>query len=623
MSLLRLEGIGKEIQGQTLFEGLDLTLQAGDRLGLIGVNGCGKSTLLKVMAGQVEPDSGKIWLADGCSLGFLEQQPQAEGSCTVRQAVYQAQGEALSLWNDYQQACQELESGSEGGELQRLAELQAQLENCGFFDMQVRADMALQQLGLGQITQTLNQLSGGQRRRVALAQVLTRRPDVLLLDEPTNHLDTDSIDWLEGFLKNYPGALVMVTHDRYFLDRITSRTLEIEQGKVTCYQGNYARYLEKKSELREQAEAAASKRANLWRRELEWLRRGPRARATKQKARIERAEALRPEAQEKQAGLQIQIGSQRLGSKVVEVKGLSKAFGEQRVLVGFDFTLEPGERLGIIGRNGSGKTTLLELLSGRIEPDAGTIEWGSTVRLGYFDQENRELDPEQKVLDSLREVAESIPLANGEVLTAAQMLERFLFSGRLQHTKVGKLSGGERRRLYLLQVLMANPNVLFLDEPSNDLDIPTLSCLEDYLDDFKGSLLVSSHDRYFLDRCVDQLLAFEDGPAPRRVLGGYSDYQRPLAAVAVAPPRKAPEVPVQAQQEQRSRKLSFKEKRELESLELEIPRSEARQGELEAVLVEQASNYAVVRQAHEELEQLKARLEQQLERWAELAELAE
>lgn len=618
--MLRLEGISKEIQGQTLFENVDLTLQAGDRLGVIGVNGCGKSTFLKVMAGWVEADRGTLWVADGFRVGYLPQQPDVEHDLTVREAVYSSQHEALALWKEYQEVCAQ---ASDPRSLHQLGILQSKLESCGFFEMQLRADTAIQQLGLGEIEQTLKQLSGGQRRRVALAQVLTQKPDVLLLDEPTNHLDTDSIDWLEGFLKNYAGAVVMVTHDRYFLDRITSRTLEIEGGVVTCYQGNYARYLEKKAELLEQAEATAAKRSNLWRRELEWLRRGPRARATKQKARIERAEELRPDNQQRQANLEIQLGSQRLGRKVVEVKGLSKAFEGNTILKDFDFVLEPGERLGIIGRNGTGKTTLLELLCGRLAPDSGSVTWGTTVKLGYFDQENRELDPEQKVIDALREVAETIPLSNGEVLTASQMLDRFLFSGRLQHTAVGRLSGGERRRLYLLQILMGNPNVLFLDEPSNDLDIPTLSCLEDYLDGFTGSLLVSSHDRYLLDRCVEQLLAFEGGPQPRRVLGGYSDYVRPAEVkVEAAPKKKAAPVQIVAPPE-KQRKLSFKEKRELQELELSIPRSESRQAELEALLVAEAANYAVVKKAHDELEALKSQLDGQLERWAELAELAD
>jgi ATP-binding cassette subfamily F protein uup len=616
--MLRLEGLAKQIQGQTLFEDVDLTLQAGDRLGVIGVNGCGKSTFLKVVAGLVEPDRGSIWVAEGYRVGYLPQSPHVEGHLSVADAIYQSQSDILNLWHEYEKVAEV------GRDMKRLGQLQQELEQVGFFELQVRADIAITQLGLGGLRdQPIDKLSGGQRRRVALAQALTRQPDVLLLDEPTNHLDTHSIDWLEGYLRGYAGAVMMVTHDRYFLDRITSRTLEIEDGRVTCYQGNYAKYLEKKTELQELAEASAAKRANLWRRELEWLRRGPRARATKQKARIERAYELQPEYQKKQEGLEIGLGSQRLGKKVMEARGLSKKFGDNRLFEKFDLTLDPGERLGIVGPNGSGKTTLLEILAGRLQPDAGSLEVGSTVKLGYFDQENHELDPNLKVIDCLREVAESVPLANGEVLTAAQMLERFLFSGRLQHTLVGKLSGGERRRLYLLQVLMSNPNVLFLDEPSNDLDIPTLSCLEDYLDSYPGTLLISSHDRYLLDRCVEQLLAFEGAAQPRRVLGGYSDYAELKPGPPSAPKAKTVAPAVVDHAPVRARKLSFKEKRELEQLEVKIAGAETRQVELEEVLASQGTNYGAVRQAHEELEKLKADLEIQMERWAELAELAE
>jgi len=618
--MLRLDGISYQIQGHVLFAGVDLVIEAGDRLGVIGVNGCGKSTLLKIMAGLLDADRGQRWVADGYRVGYLPQQPVGDPGLSVFEAVYQGQAEQMALWAEYQKLCQDV--SGDAALLDRLGHLQSLLEHSGFFELQVRAETALQQLGLSQLHEPIHALSGGQKRRVALAQVLTQQPDLLLLDEPTNHLDTGSIDWLEGFLKNYSGAVVMVTHDRYFLDRITRKTLEIDQGQVSCYQGNYARYLEKKAELREQAEASSAKRANLWRRELEWLRRGPRARATKQKARIERAESLRPEQGDRQEKLEIPLASQRLGRKVLEVKGLSKAFGPRKLLCKLDLTLEPGERVGIIGPNGSGKTTLLELLSGRLQPDEGSIEWGSTVRVGYFDQENRWLAEDQKVLESVREVADSIPLADGEVITASQMCERFLFGGRLQHTLVGKLSGGERRRLHLLRVLMGNPNVLLLDEPSNDLDIPTLSCLEDYLDSFPGCLLVSSHDRYFLDRCVDQLLAFEGGERPRRVLGGYSDYV-PLVQPPTSPIKpKAPPHPAPISESSRSRKLSFKEKRELEQLESDIAQGEQRQAELEQLVIEAASNYPILHQAHQELEELKLRLEQQMERWSQLAELA-
>jgi len=524
MTILRLEAVGKQIQGQTLFDKVDLTISKGERLGVIGVNGSGKTTLLRVIAGEVEADWGKITLTPGCRVAYLSQMPQADGSLTIGQAVYQSQREALDAYEAYQVLCGRLDDSATEGDYKELDRLTNVLDKSGFYDLQVRADTAIQHLGLGSLTGLVSDLSGGQRRRVDLAQVLTSQPDLLLLDEPTNHLDPESVDWLEGFLAEYRGAVLMITHDRYFLDRITNRTLEIDQGLVTNYQGNYAAYLEKKAEMSAQAEAAAVKRANIWRRELEWLRRGPKARATKSKSRIERAEAMRPEAQQVEQKLEFQFATMRMGTKILELEGIGKKYGDHTVLQDLTFILEPGARVGLIGRNGCGKTTLMDIMADRLQPDSGTLERGTTVRLGYLDQETRELDPTLKVIDSLRDVAESIPLNNGKVITAAQMLERFLFSGRLQHTLVGKLSGGERRRLYLLQILISNPNVLFLDEPTNDLDIPTLSCLEDYLDSFGGSLVVSSHDRYFLDRTVETLLAFEGTPTPRVFTGSYSDY---------------------------------------------------------------------------------------------------
>lgn len=525
MNILRIEGVGKQIQGQTLFDNVDLTIDQGERLGVIGVNGSGKTTLLKVIAGESEADWGKITVAGGCRVAYLSQQPVADGSLTIAQAVYQSQREALQAYEDYQELCSRLDENATEADYKKLDQLGEILEQTGFYDLQVRADTAIQHLGLAHLTGLVSNLSGGQRRRVDLAQVLTSMPDLLLLDEPTNHLDPESVDWLEGFLGQYRGAVLMITHDRYFLDRITNRTLEIDSGKVQSYQGNYAAYLEKKAEMMAQAEAAAVKRANLWRRELEWLRRGPKARATKSKSRIERAEALRPDQKVVEQKLEFQFATMRMGTKIYELENVGQNYGDHQVIENFTFNLDPGARIGLVGRNGCGKTTLMDIMAGRLQPSSGKIETGTTVRLGYLDQETRALDPNLKVLESLQEVAGSIPLNNGKVITAAQMLERFLFSGRLQHTLVGKLSGGERRRLYLLQILISNPNVLFLDEPTNDLDIPTLSCLEDYLDSFGGCLVVSSHDRYFLDRTTEGLLCFEEGnTTPRSFTGSYTDY---------------------------------------------------------------------------------------------------
>ncbi len=631
MIILRAEGLSKQIQGQLLFKQVDLTIELGDRIGIIGVNGCGKSTLMKCLTGQQELDEGTVKIAQGYRLAYLGQAPQVSGELTVREAVYQGQTELLECYQRYLDMCDLAATGDEKAfaEMDRLTD---RLDREGFFSLQLRADVAIERLGLTMHladkdgkTRTVEQLSGGQRRRVDLAAILTSEPDILLLDEPTNHLDTESVEWLEAFLGDYRGAVIMVTHDRYFLDRITNRTLELDNQTTTLFQGNYASYLEKKSEMQQQAEATASKRANLWRRELEWLRRGPKARTTKSKSRIDRAMELKPDQKQEKIELEFQFASARLGSKVIVAEGVGKSFGDRTVIDNLDFIVEPGARIGIIGPNGSGKTTLLDMFAGRTQPTKGTIETGTTVKIGYFDQENRELPEKLKVLDALKEVSESIPLTNGQVLTASQMLDRFLFSGRLQHTLVGRLSGGEKRRLLLLQILMTNPNVLLLDEPTNDLDIPTLSCLEQFLDSFSGSLIVSSHDRYFLDRSVDTLLAFEGTPTPRVFTGSHSDYLesrkvKPAATAKVAastPAAKSSPAPAGA------KKVSFKQRKDFEELETQIPALEEQKRNLEVEMTKNGISYADLKKKTEELEALKKNLNSALERWTELAELIE
>lgn len=653
MTIVRARGLKKQIQGQILFESVDLTIEDSDRIGIIGVNGSGKSTLMKCLANLVEIDAGELWYNEGYRVRYLGQAPEAGGELTVEQAVYQAQQNLLEVYHRYLKICDELEKAPEqSGLLGALDECTQILDHGGFFDIQTRAAQALERLGLTQHLKTadgqerlVEQLSGGQRRRVDLAAALVSQPDLLLLDEPTNHLDTESVEWLEAFLRSYKGAVLMVTHDRYFLDRITNRTLELDQQKITLYQGNYASYLEKKAEIQAQAEATAAKRANLWRRELEWLRRGPRARATKSKSRIERALELQPERTEEKVALEFQFATARLGTKVIVAEGISKAYGERKLFADFDFIVEPGAKIGIIGPNGSGKSSLLDIFAGSKQPDKGTIERGTTVKIGYFDQENRELPGNLKVLEALREVAESIPLTNGQVLTASQMLDRFLFSGRLQHTLVSRLSGGEKRRLLLLQTLIANPNVLILDEPTNDLDIPTLSCLEDFLDHFGGSLIVSSHDRYFLDRNTEELLAFEGGKEPRRFTGSYSDYVKsqktPEAKSEPRPtdklsgpsggtsgrqqtePSSSTSPAASATSKSVVNKVSYKQRKEFEDLESKIPQLEDEKRGLESELATSGLAYATVQEKYARLEVLKTQISTSLERWSELAELIE
>ncbi len=611
VSLLRLEKVHKTYRDEPVLDEVTLSLEPRDRVGLIGVNGCGKSTLLRIMAGSEAPDRGQRILGKDVVVGYLPQQPELTAGLTVRQAVFASQSEALERLQAYTRACERQDDPA------RVDRLFAECERLGVFELETRAQVVLGRLGLAAVEGPVEQLSGGQRKRVALAQALVQQPDVLLLDEPTNHLDTESIAWLELTLRDYPGALALVTHDRYFLDTATNRTIELERGKLTAYQGNYAAFLEKKLALAELEAASESKRQNLMRRELEWLKRGPKARATKQKARVERAEELieaRPDGPRKT--LDISLGSRRLGKKILELDNLSC----RGLFRNFSYKLKPGDRLGFVGPNGCGKTTLLDVMAGILASDTGTVERGPTVALGYFAQETRSFDPEQKALDVVREVAEVIPTTDGRELSAAAMMERFLFPGRLQHTPVGKLSGGERRRLELLCVLMGNPNLLFLDEPTNDLDIPTLERLEEYLDDFPGCLVVVSHDRYFLDRTVETTFVFEGEGVLREIAGNYSAYleQRQPAAPVSSRPDKQASFSVAA----RTRKLGFKEQRELKELEVSIPRDEQRQAELERLLAGDSSDYEATHQRFEELEALKKRLERDLGRWVELSELA-
>ncbi|GMU55917.1 MAG: ABC transporter ATP-binding protein [Candidatus Xenobia bacterium] len=608
--MLRLEKVYKTYRDEPVLDEVTLSLEPRDRVGLIGVNGCGKSTLLRIMAGSEAPDRGQRILGKDVVVGYLPQQPELTAGLTVRQAVFASQSEALERLQAYTLACERQDDPA------RVDRLFAECERLGVFELETRAQVVLGRLGLAAVEGPVEQLSGGQRKRVALAQALVQQPDVLLLDEPTNHLDTESIAWLELTLRDYPGALALVTHDRYFLDTATNRTIELERGKLTAYQGNYAAFLEKKLALAELEAASESKRQNLMRRELEWLKKGPKARATKQKARVERAEELienRPDGPRK--ALDISLGSRRLGRKILELDNLSC----RGLFRNFSYKLKPGDRLGFVGPNGCGKTTLLNVMAGILPSDTGTVERGPTVALGYFAQETRSFDPEQKALDVVREVAEVIPTTDGRELSAAAMMERFLFPGRLQHTPVGKLSGGERRRLELLCVLMGNPNLLFLDEPTNDLDIPTLERLEEYLDDFPGCLVVVSHDRYFLDRTVETTFVFEGEGVLREIAGNYSAYleQRQPAAPVSSRPEKQASFSVAA----RTRKLGFKEQRELKELEASIPRDEQRQAELEGLLAGDSSDYEATHQRFEELEVLKKRLERDLERWVELSEL--
>lgn len=636
MNILSLENVSKNYGFKPLFESATIGLEERERVGVIGANGSGKTTLLKIIAGQEQPDTGRIVRADGKIIAYLSQNPLFDDAATVLETVFAATGGVIKILKDYEFACQELaaHNGEDNQLLDKVADLQHKLELANGWDLESNARTVLTRLGIHETTAKMGTLSGGQRKRVALARELIVKPDLLILDEPTNHLDADTINWLESYLANYSGALLLVTHDRYFLDRVTDRILEIDRGGVQSFGGNYAYYLEKKDEQETLRAVEGQKHKMLVRKELAWLRRGAKARTRKSKSRVDAAQDLIAQPTERaKAEIDISVASRRLGSKIVELENISKSYDGKKLISDFSYIFKRDDRIGIIGANGAGKTTLAEIITGKIAPDIGKIETGSTVAIGYYDQESRALNDEQRVIDYIREAAEYVTTADGTQITAGQMLEKFLFPPAVQYALVGKLSGGERRRLYLLRILMSAPNVLILDEPTNDLDIPTLIALEEYLDDFAGTLIVVSHDRYFLDRTIDRVFKFERAGKIREYPGDYTAYlaitEREAAAKVFN--AKTPEIPFRDNSNKsngllssndlnRPQKLSFKEQRELETLETKIAVSETRIAELESALNQSSSDAGKVNELFAEQQKTREQLELDLQRWMELSE---
>ena len=525
MNLITLENISKSYSEKKLLEDISLGINDKEKIGLIGVNGTGKSTLLKIIAGAEIPDDGTITKANKVRIEYLPQNPYYDENATVLEQVFKGTCEEMKIIGNYQDVLDKINKSYDEKLNDRLLKLQEKMDALNLWDLESSAKTVLTKLGIKDFNQKVKELSGGQRKRVSLASALITPCELLILDEPTNHLDNDTIDWLETYLNSFKGSILMITHDRYFLDRVTNRILELDKGILYSYEGNYSVFLEKKMNRLQLAESMEAKRQNLLRKELAWVRRGAKARTTKQKARLQRFDELSnkndytPEDK-----LEISVGSSRLGKKIIEIENLSKSFDGRTFIDNLDYTLARTDRIGIVGRNGLGKSTLIRLLNGELKPDSGTISIGETVKIGCFNQDTSKMHPDMRAIDYIKEESDYITTADGHKITASQMCEKFLFNGTLQYTHIKNLSGGEKRRLQLLRVLMMAPNVLLLDEPTNDLDIDTLSRLEDYLDDFNGVLICVSHDRYFLDRVCNKIFAYEGRGKINIYTGNYSDY---------------------------------------------------------------------------------------------------
>ena len=630
MILLTVEGLEKKYGLKHLFEDVSFGIDDRDKIGIIGANGSGKSTLLKILAGVETPDKGKVMVANQRTIAYLPQDSPFEPEDTVLQAILKSSGKVMDLIYEYEVVCKELETKhtEDPSLIDRMSHLAHELDVCGAWELESNAKTVLGKLGLYDLDAKMGALSGGQRKRVALAHALVVPSDGLILDEPTNHLDADSVEWLENYIRRYQGAVILITHDRYFLDRVATRMIEMDGRTAVTYTGGYSSYLVQKAEQEEQAIRDDRKRSALVRQELDWMRGGCKARTTKQKARMMRAETLvYAPKKEKSKELEIGFGAGRLGDKIIEFHKVSKSYGEKVLLKDFEYHLQKGDRIGIIGPNGSGKTTLFDMITGRVEPDSGHVELGKTVNIGYYDQQSRGLDDSKRVIEYIQEHAEQIKTKDGMVFSASKMLERFLFAPSTQYSYIRTLSGGERRRLYLLKQLIDSPNVLLLDEPTNDLDIPTLRVLEDYLDTYTGCLMVVSHDRYFLDRTVEYIFAFEENGVIRRYPGNYSLYLE-LKASEGGKNEKKPSKKVTEPQKQvpvistKSSGLTSKEKRELETLERSIHEAENRQTEIAEKLATSGGNFELQQKLGAELKGIQQQLDKEMVRWTKLAEQA-
>ncbi|QJW88061.1 ABC-F family ATP-binding cassette domain-containing protein [Spirosoma taeanense] len=633
MNYLSAENLTKSYGDRTLFRDLTFGLSRGDKVAIVGANGSGKTTLLSILAGAMPPDAGLVSLRKDITVGYLDQQPDLNDALTVMEVVLAGESAQLDAVRAYEHALAHDDHAA-------LERAMVDMEKLEAWDYESQIRQILGELGIQDVNQPVSSLSGGQRKRVALARVLIQNPDLLILDEPTNHLDLEAIEYLENFLNTNNGTLLMVSHDRYFLDRVCNQIAELDNGQLFTYKGNYAYFLEKKDEREMAAASELAKDRNTFRRELEWMRRQPKARGTKAQYRIDAFEDLKEKTSGKRndGDLDLNLRMARLGSKILEVENLSKRFGDKVLLDHFTYTFKRPDRVGLIGKNGMGKTTLMNMLTGQLRPDSGKITTGGTVKFGYYTQAELDMPENQRVIDVVQDVAEVMKLANGDTITATQLLSRFLFDRSKQYDYVSKLSGGEKRRLQLLLVLVQNPNFLILDEPTNDLDITTLNVLEDFLLNFPGCVLIVTHDRYFMDRLVEHVFVLEGEGKVRDFPGNYTDYRewrdsQPKRnadrGVTTASARAASSVSAAKNQTSASgvspagnaakKKLSFKEIREYETLEKEIESLEQRKTEIVGLLNTGGHHEQLTAWARE-IDQIDQSIAQKSDRWLELAE---
>ena len=631
MNLLSTESLSKAYGEKKLFDKVAFGIDDSDKIGLIGINGTGKTSFLKVIAGIDEADAGSFIKSSNLKIEYLAQNPDFDFEITVLEQVFEGSSPLMVLLREHENVSSSLEKNPSDTKLQmRLMELNAKMDLNEAWQIEREAKTVLMKLGIMEFDKKIGELSGGQRKRVAMAGALIRPCDLLILDEPTNHIDNETITYLEDYLSNRKGALLMVTHDRYFLDRVVNKIWELDEGKLYAYQGAYTKFLELKAQREADDKRIQEKKQSLYKSELAWMRKGVEARRTKQKARKDRFKILETEIDKSSdEKLDISVAGKRLGKKIIEINDISKSFGDKVVLKNFTYTVLKGDRIGIVGNNGEGKSSLLNAIAKKLDLDSGTIEIGETIKIGYYSQENIDMDTSLRVIEYIKNKAEYIETSDGTKITAAMMLEKFLFTGDMQWSFISKLSGGERRRLYLLSVLMEGPNVLLLDEPTNDLDIQTLAILEDYIDEFNGPVITVSHDRYFLDKIADKIFAFEGDGNIEISFGDYTDYSEKkkqtiedIASETVKASLKDKDKSSEAKPKAKT-KFSYKEQQEFDTIDEKIEQTETKLAQIKIDMEKNAADFIKLAELTKEEERLNLLLEELMDRWAYLNELAE